>query len=126
VTGCAHGKRQEVVEFLTSFKTAMGFGWFHFKNRQRNLQGLVDLGLSVDGAKEILAQLGVENYASGPEPEHDDPSRDVWIFGYELDGKEIYIKLRLAPDTRNKELSRAVVWSFHRAERALRYPLRGE
>jgi len=80
--------------------------------------------LTVDGMKDILAQLSVEHYSAGPEPEHDDPSKEIWTFGYDLDATEVYIKLRLAPIPKSKGVFAATVWSFHEAERKLRYPLK--
>jgi len=125
MTDNAKASRQEVVEFLRSFKAAMEFGQFHLLDRRKNLQGLVDLGLTIDGMKEVLAQLGVDNYCAGPEPEHDDSSKEVWFFGYNLNEIEVYIKLRLAEVSNWKNPSAAIVWSFHEAEYTLRYPLKG-
>ena len=51
-------------------------------------------------------------------------SKEVWIFGYNHDGTEVYVKLRLNP-TRRNEMPRGAVWSFHKATHPLRYPLRG-
>jgi hypothetical protein len=117
--------KQTIVEFLSAFRAAMEFGSFHLKRREKNLQGLADLGLTVDTMKEILAALAVENYAAGPEPDDTDETKEVWKFGYDLGGKEIYIKLRLAPGPGKKDVMAATVWSFHKAEHKLKYPYRG-
>jgi len=45
----------------------------------------------------------------------------VWVFGCEIGGTEVYIKLRLIE---GEEMPRGAVWSFHKAEHPMRYPLR--
>jgi hypothetical protein len=117
--------KQAIVEFLTAFRVAMQLGSFYVKHRQKNVQGLADLGLTIDGMKAILAELAVENYASGPEPDDMDASKTVWKFGYDLSGTEIYIKLRLAPVPGKSNVMAATVWSFHKAEYKVKYPHRG-
>jgi len=65
---------------------------------------------------EILA-LSVMDYCSGPmkDPEM---GGDVWVFGRNIEGKEIYIKLKLIGDHRDQGVA---VLSFHPAERTLAY-----
>lgn len=114
--------RQSIVEFLTSFKVAMEYGQFCLKHRDKNLQALVDLGLTIVAMKEVLAELAVENYVAGPVPDDTDDTKQVWTFGYDLNGKEIFIKLRLSFVPGKKGFFTATVWSFHEAEHKLRYP----
>ena len=116
-------KKQEVEGFLADFKTAMEYGHFYFVEREKNIQGLIDLGLTLYQSKEIISQLSVDNYVSGPETDDADTSKEVWKFGYELEGKEIYIKLRLASVKGKKHVQLAKVLSFHIAKYSLIYPL---
>jgi len=46
------------------------------------------------------------------------------VFGCDIAGTEVYIKLRLNP-TKRGEMPRGSIWSFHKAEHPVRYPLRG-
>lgn len=117
---------QEVCDFLAALMTAMEYGRFHLKDREKNLQSLADLGLSINDMKAILRRLSVENYSAGPKPDDTDETREVWIFGYAVEGKEIYIKLRLAPAPGKRHVLAAVVWSFHQAEFPMKYPFRGD
>jgi hypothetical protein len=89
---------QEVRDFLSEFVTALDFGQFYFKPPQ--------------------------HYAQGPSPDETDDSKEVWVFGYELNGTEIYIKLRLSPAPRKGQFGVPVVWSFHKAERRIKFPHR--
>lgn len=117
--------REQVAEFLTAFKAAMDLGFWHLKNREKNLQGIEALGLTINGAKETIGGLTPANYVSGPEPDDTDASKEVWVFGAQVDQTEVYIKLRLAQDPRRRNVRWALTWSFHPAERPLRYPLQG-
>ena len=116
--------RQDVADFLADFRAAMEYGQYHLVPRQKNLQGIVDLGLTPAQARTIIADLLVEGYVSGPEPDDADVSRDVWKFGHQVEGAEVYIKLRLAPVEGKKHVQLAKVLSFHRAAYRLKYPLR--
>ena len=116
--------RQDVNDCLRAFKAAMDFGYFSVMDRQKNSQGLMDLGLTPQQRKDILGQLEVAHYYRGPSPDDTDPEREVWEFGYDLEGTEIYIKLRLVPIKGKKTVKQAQVWSFHKAEFAIKHPLR--
>ena len=116
--------RREVAAFLGAFKVAMDFGFFIFVDRERNLQGLADLGIGVSDAKKAIAGLTPDNYSSGPEADHDGSSDDVWLFGTEVEGTEVYTKLKLVQDPKKRSVRWAKVLGFHPAERPISYPLR--
>lgn len=116
--------RQDVRDFLASFKLAIDYRRCDFVPRQRTEQDLIDLNLTRKLALEIICSLTPENYSAGPSPDDTDATKEVWIFGYDHERDEVYIKLRLVPQPRN-QLPRGAVWSFHRAEHPMRYPLQG-
>lgn len=116
--------RKAVTEFLAEFNAAVSLGFFTMVPREKNTQGLIDLGLTPNGVKELTAALTPDNYCRGPEADRDGSGQDVWIFGMEVAGAEAYIKLKLVPDPRKRHVSWAKVLAFHVAERALTYPLR--
>ncbi len=118
--------RREVAAFLGDFKVAMDFGFFTFVNREKNLQGLADLNISVNDAKQVIADLTPDNYSYGPEADHDGSSEDVWFFGVEVEGTEVYTKLKLVQDPRRKSIRWAKVLGFHPAEQSIAYPLRSD
>lgn len=122
--GEALPSRQEICEFLTAFKLAIDFGRCVFIQRPRTDQDLIDLNLTRPLAFEAICALSIDDYVSGPRPDDTDESKEVWIFGYDHEGTEVYVKLRLNP-TRRNEIPRGAVWSFHKAAHNLRYPLRG-
>lgn len=104
---------------------AMAFGRLHFRDREKNIQALADLGLTILEMKDILAGLVPENYSSGPSPDDTDNSKEVWVLGYRMGTKEIYIKLRLSPGKGRDSFDQALVWSFHEAEFSMKFPLQG-
>ena len=116
--------RQDVEDFLADFQTAMEYGQYRLVPREANLQDLMELGLTPAQAKGIIGKLRAEDYASGPEPDDADPAREVWIFGCDVGGAEVYIKLRLAPVQGKKHVQLAKVLSFHKAKYPLRHPWR--
>jgi hypothetical protein len=115
--------RDDASDFLTSIKLAIEYGCCQFIGRPRTEQDLSDLNLTRSGAFEIICLLTPDCYVSGPMPDNTDPGKDVWVFGCDHEGGEVYIKLRLNP-TRGGEMPRAAVWSFHKAAHPMRYPLR--
>ena len=116
--------RQEVLDLLTSFKLAIEFERCEFLDRHRTEQDLISLNLTRKMALEIICGLTPDNYSSGPSPDDTDTSREIWVFGYDHEGVDVYIKLRLVPQP-GGQMPRGAVWSFHRAEYPMRYPLKG-
>ena len=116
--------RVEVADFLRSFKLAIEFGCCHFIGRPRTDQDLADLNLTRKLAMDTVCTLTPDNYCSGPVPDDTDAKKMVWVFGCDVDGVEVYVKLRLNP-TGGNGISRGSIWSFHKAQYPMRYPLRG-
>lgn len=115
----------EVRSFLTDFKRAMASGkggkcivW----SRDKNWSALAELGLSERQRDAILMALRPEDYSAGPMPD-DAAARegDVWIFGVEIHGVQVYIKLKLVGE---EPLRKAICASFHPAKWPMSFPLR--
>lgn len=117
--------REEVLEFLRVFKVCSGLGCMSTKGREKNLQGLEDLGLTANERREIIMGLEPEDYVAGPKEDDTDYTKEIWVFGKTVGETAVYIKLRVTPDPRKKNTNHALVWSFHRAEFPLKYPLKG-
>lgn len=111
--------RAQVEQFLANFKEAANSdgGWYLAK---RNLDALAQLGVTETIAKSEVMSLEARNYCEGPIGDDNRLERgNVFVFGKDIDGTEIYIKLKIAyiGDTR---LAKCL--SFHAAERRLDYP----
>lgn len=117
--------RAEVGGFLREFKAAVTLGFVHWIRRQDEKKAhLSGLEITRNQALEHLLGLTPGNYCKGPEPDDFEPDREIWIFGFEVEGTEAYLKLALAPDRRRRTVTNALIWSFHAAEYPLDYPLR--
>jgi hypothetical protein len=115
----------EVAAFLKQFKIAVSFGHYLFVQRQKNLLGLAALGVTPVSTEQILDGLTPENYVRGPEKDHDGSQEDVWFFGCDVGGTEVYIKLKLVQDPKKRGVQWAKALGFHPAESPLTYPLKG-
>jgi hypothetical protein len=114
--------RSEVTEFLNLFKGCVNLQRYSIRDRDKNIQTLIDLGINPNERIEIMLSLVPEDYVKGPEPDKMESDKEVWIFGKKHSGGEIYIKLRVVEDTKHRGF-RALVWSFHPAEKKMHYPL---
>ena len=83
----------------------------------RNLSDIAALGITFEQAEAEILALQPIDYCEGPNDDHDGSPGQVWIFGKDIDGKLVYIKLKLNGDD-------ARCLSFHAAARPLRFPLR--
>ncbi len=81
------------------------------------MHSLAELGITPYQTQNIIMQLTQRNYSSGPTEDRSYPNHNIWIFGYNLDGEEIYIKL-----SDNFDCNFAKCISFHKAGSPVSYP----
>jgi len=111
--------KASVRAFLKRFKRAV-------RDRRSQLpifednDAIAELGLTRKNCVEEILCLSVEDYHSGPDPDHDAQGY-VWTFGSSIRGHEVYIKLKLA-EWNGEDKPKCL--SFHRAKQALKYPFR--
>lgn len=111
-------RRERVWCFLSELKKVITSGGsFALVERNKNLNALSDLGLTKIGCRDILLGLSIDDYIDGPVEDADRPG-DIWVFGKNIGGCEVYIKLKLIDSLMVKCIS------FHRAEYPLKYPCR--
>lgn len=92
-----------------------------FIPRDKNLDGLAQLGLTLRTALSVIAELQCGDYSSGPVVDRDKPAQRCWIFGCKLEGRPVYIKLVLESLPGGRE--RLKVLSFHPADFPMKFPL---
>ncbi len=110
--------KEDIQKFLEEFKTFANVFDVFVIDTEKNIKGLLDLGLTANIRKDIILNLEVENYYRGPNKDRDRAQFDVWEFGVKLNQvDEIYIKL-----STRRENSRSICLSFHRAEIQIDYP----
>ena len=112
-------KERQVQTFLREFKDLVTNGGLYVIPRDKNQEGLIDLGLTKKlRAYEILS-LSLSDYCEGPCPDENKPG-NVWIFGKEVEDHEVYIKLKIVYSKPNQ----AICLSFHKAAHPLSYPFK--
>lgn len=111
-------QRAQVVLFLTQFRQC----WppkCTVINNDKNIQALADLNIAANQRRDIILHLSAANYSEGPLKDRDRGGEGIWIFGKQVEGREVYIKLNLF-EVSGKFFASCL--SFHPAERALKYP----
>lgn len=110
--------KQEVESFLNDFKTKMSIFHILFMDyRGKNAQALLDLEISSIKRIEILNKLTVDDYSQGPLDENMYGLPPMWVFGKEVKGIKVYIKISMG-----KANSNTICISFHPAEHPMKYP----
>ena len=106
----------EVRQFLARFLLKLDMWGIIYLNREKNLTALAELGLTAAQRDGIIRDLKVEDYVECFEsvilPDND----LLWVFGKEVDGKDVYIKVAVG-----KPSSKTICISFHLADRPLKY-----
>ena len=113
--------RRYILSFLMDFRELMGQGRYIVKGHHKNIQALIDLGITAKIRDEIILSIAIEDYSSGPNPDEYQPGY-YWVFGKFVDAIEIYIKLKIV--SYNNGVEKAVCISFHLSERPMKYPFR--
>jgi hypothetical protein len=105
--------------FLKEFKkVASGKRGIYLIPRTESLKTLADLGLTKKNFKEVIMTLSVMDYCDGPKRDENRPG-EIWIFGKQIGGKEIYIKLKVA-QVSGRKIAKCI--SFHPAAFTLCFP----
>jgi hypothetical protein len=110
--------KEEVQSFLQNFITKMSiWGIVYRDQRGKNAQALLDLEITPHSRKAYLEQLKYTDYSEGPLEEVLNGGADMWVFGMNIQGKEVYIKITLGWQGRP-----VICISFHAAEYPMHYP----
>lgn len=109
----------DVNRFLSAFKAkASVFGIKYRDDRIKNNESLLNLGITMIKREEIIMSVEKKDYSAGPVLNTLNEDGDMWIFGKDYKGVEIYIKISLGPD------GRSVCISFHESEHPMTYPFK--
>ena len=106
--------------FLKDFKGLMAENYYTIKgSHKKNLDTLALIGITTFQRDDIIRQLKVEDYCSGPSEDEYKPKDNLWVFGKSIDEHEIYIKLKI-----DLNRNQAICLSFHISEYPMRYPFK--
>lgn len=108
----------EIQKFLDGFQEKVKvFDIIFFDDRPKNLQTLANLPITRDERLEVIKTIQVTDYAEGPIRNMLNSLGDLWVFGKDVKGQEVYIKIAYGlPD------KQAICISFHIAEFPIKYP----
>lgn len=111
---------EDVQEFLKQFNIKIDvFGIIYFDKRKKNVETLAILNITSLERKKIIHSLETDDYVKGPVPSEVLGGCDMWVFGKDVNGHAVYIKISLGNTNRQ-----AICISFHIAEHPIDYPFK--
>mgnify|MGYP007092151663 FL=1 len=111
---------EEVKEFLNQFNIKAQIFGIQFRNdRKKNRETLLLLDISPLQRELIVKNLQVQDYVEGPVIDVLNKEGEMWVFGKDIKGREVYIKITLG-----YENGQTICISFHIAEHPLSYPFK--
>ncbi len=112
--------RSEVESFLAAFHTKVKvFGIIFRDDRAKNRNALFDLDISGLERSEVIKNIEADDYSEGPITDELNNGTEMWVFGKDINGIEVYIKITMGGIN-----GRTVCISFHRADYPMKYPFK--
>jgi len=109
-----------VKEFLNQFNIKAEVFGIRFRNdREKNQEALLLLDITPLQRELIVKNLQVQDYVEGPVIDALNKEGEMWVFGKDVKGREVYIKITLG-----YENGQTICISFHIAEYPLIYPFK--
>ena len=106
--------------FLSQFKVKLDIlGIFFLDNREKNKLTMAQMNFRQLDRLNVVKSIEVEDYSEGPIRDQLNGFGEMWVFGKDVDGQEIYIKISLG-----KPGSKTICISFHIAEHPMQYPFK--
>ena len=113
--------KDQVESFLKAFKERAGiWGIRYIDTKPNNIDTLARLDITPKARDKYVLGLGFEDYYQGPEKNDYPHQNDVWMFGTNIKGQEVYIKIFINALANQPN----VCISFHIAEHKITYPLK--
>ena len=107
----------DIDEFLEKLKLKVKiYGYEFSRERAENKETMKKLGFSMLNVKDILLELEKVDFSEGPKDDQEEGG-DYWVFGKEINNKQVYIKLNLG-----KENRQVICYSFHFAKSNMNLP----
>lgn len=112
--------KEDVQSFLELFHTKMKvFGLLFRDDRGKNQKALEELEIVPSYRRVIIENLTVEDYVEGPVVDTLNNLGEMWVFGKDVKGREIYIKIMITGHS-----GQTICISFHIAEHPMNYPFK--
>lgn len=112
--------KEDVQCFLDQFNTKLKvFGIIYRDDRGKNRRTLEELEIVPIYRRVVIESLAVEDYVEGPLVDELHRLGEMWVFGKDVKGREVYIKIMIG-----SEGGQTICISFHIAEHPLSYPFK--
>ena len=112
--------KQQVEDFLKRLKEKITVFDIIFRDdRGKNLQTLATLEITPTYRKQVILNIEAEDYSEGPIVDTLNKMGEMWVFGKDVKGHEVYIKITLGYPN-----SSTICISFHIAEHPVNYPFK--
>lgn len=110
----------DVNSFLEQFNIkAQVFGIRFRDDREKNRKALEELEIAPMQREVIVKSLVPQDYVEGPVIDVLNKESEMWVFGKDVKGREVYIKITLG-----YENGQTICISFHITEHPLEYPFK--
>ena len=112
--------KEDVQRFLEQFHSNMKvFGIIYRDDRGKNKKALEELEIVPSYRKVVIENLTVDDYVDGPVVDTLNKLGEMWVFGTDVNGREVYIKIMISEFN-----GQTICISFHLAEKQLKYPFK--
>ena len=112
--------KEQVEKFLEDFSLKVRIFGIRFRDdRNKNQNSLLELGITPYKRMDLIMSLNRYDYSEGPILDALTSQGEMWVFGKDFRGNEIYIKISMG-----KPNSHTICISFHKAEHPMSYPLK--
>lgn len=111
---------EEVRAFLEQFNTKVQvFGILFRDDRPKNREALQILDITPLQREVIVKNLQAQDYVEGPVIDELNRKSEMWVFGKDVKGREVYIKITLGYQN-----GQTICISFHIADHPMKYPFK--
>ena len=108
----------EIRKFLNDFHQKVEvFDIIILNDREKNARTQAALDLSPNAQRDVIKEIQVTDYSEGPIKNLLNAWGDLWVFGKDVQGKEVYIKIAYGLPNHS-----TICVSFHLAEFPMNYP----
>ena len=112
--------KEQVEDFLKRLKEKIKVFDIIFRDdRGKNLQTLATLEITPTYRKQVILNIEAEDYSEGPIVDTLNKMGEMWVFGKDVKGHEVYIKITLGQPHNS-----TICISFHIAEHPMTYPFK--
>lgn len=110
--------KEDVEIFLLNFKEKVKVYDIVFcDDRGKNMQALAELDITPRYRKDVILKLKAEDYSEDPIADTLYHLWEMWVFGKDVKGKNVYIKITMGLPN-----SSTICISFHIAEHRMAHP----